>query len=439
MAKNKNTDRELVVTDIEKLVCTRCASINSLKKHIRHNGKKSVCSYCGDKTNYTLEQSTLFEYIKSSLEELLPPLSYFSKLEGFFYHANEDITVYSSGYEFLQWYQNYFNKVLFDELLIFISDLFSQGPLVSLADSFRYPEDTCSSHSLKWSIFVNKLNHEYRYTNKEITSLIELILSPTVKNGKLIKKYLKSINEGAILYRGRVFNSNKEKEDIKLAPFRQLGPPPIEIAAEQRMTPSGVSAFYGALDRETCQAELRPIAGVKIATCAFKAINSFKLFDLDVLQKIKPTDIDWYQDPFQEGLSNNIDSVYFFSQLYSELIKPSTNGDSKTYRLTQLFFEVLRVKFLNQVHGITFSSVQKGGRGKNIVLFPEYSVIQNDDGEIYYPHNCSLENFPSDEIYFSSFKYHGYSIEPVLLCEKESIKLHAVKAVKVLSELIDSD
>ncbi|ELP6737751.1 hypothetical protein WD376_000519 [Vibrio vulnificus] len=94
---------------------------------------------------------------------------------------------------------------------------------------------------------------------------------------------------------------------------------------------------------------------------------------------------------------------------------------------------------MNQVHGITFSSVQKGGRGKNIVLFPEYSVIQNDDGEIYYPHNCSLENFPSDEIYFSGFKYHGYSIEPVLLCEKESIKLHAVKAVKVLSELIDSD
>ncbi len=423
----------------EKLVCSRCTSIYSLEKYIRDNGKKSFCSYCGDNESFTLQRDTMFEYIKSSLEDFLTPLSYYSKLQWHYYHAHEDITVYSDGYEFFQCYEEFFNSIFFDELLDYINDLFSEEPLISLVDSFRYPEDTCSSHSLKWSICVNKLNHEYRYSNREITTLIESILSPAVENGKLVNKYLKRINKGSILYRGRIFNSNKEKEEIKLAPFRQLGPTPVEIASEQRMTPSGVSAFYGALDRETCHAELRPIAGVKIATCAFKAINGFKLIDLDVLQKIKPSDIDWHQDPFQEGLGNKIDSVYFFSQLYSELVKPSTAGDSKTYRLTQLFFEVLRVNFLNQVHGIAFSSVQRGGKGKNVVLFPEYSVTQNGDGEIYYPHGCSVEQFFSDEKYFSNFKYKGYSIEPILLCENESINLHAVKAVKVLSELIDSD
>lgn len=422
----------------EKLVCLRCTSIHSLEKYIRDNGKKSVCSYCGDSMNFTLQRDTIFEYIKSKLEELLTPLSNYSKLQGHYYHAHEDITVYSDGYEFFQWYEDIFNNVFFDELLDYINNFFSEEPLISLVDSFRYPEDTCSSHSLKWSIYVNKLNHEYRYSNNEITSLIESILSPVVENGKLVKKYLKRINKGASLYRGRVFNSNKEKENIKLAPFRQLGPPPVEIASEQRMTPSGISAFYGALDRDTCQAELRPIAGVKIATCAFKAIKGFELIDLDVLQKIKPSDIGWRQDPFQEGLGNKIDSVYFFSQLYSELVKPSTAGDVKTYRLTQLFFEVLRVNFLNQVHGIAFSSVQRGGRGKNVVLFPEYSVTQNGDGEIYYPHGCSVEQFFSDEKCFSNFKYKGYSIEPVLLCENESINLHSVKAVKVLTELIEN-
>lgn len=348
----------------EKLVCSRCASIYSLEKYIRDNGKSSVCSYCGDNENFTLQRDTMFEYIKSKLEELLTPLSFYSKLQGHYSHAHEDITIYSDGYEFFQWYESFFNNMFFDELLDYINYFFRKEPLISLVDSFRYPEDTCSSHSLKWSIFVNKLNHEYRYSNREITSLIESILSPAVESGKLVNKYLKRINKGSILYRGRIFNSNKEKEDIKLAPFRQLEPPPVEIASEQRMTPSGVSAFYGALDRETCQAELRPIAGVKIATCAFKAINGFKLIDLDAFQKIKPSDIGWHQDPFQEGLGNKIDSVYFFSQLYSELVKPSTAGDAKTYRLTQLFFEVLRVNFLNQVHGIAFSSVQRGGRGK---------------------------------------------------------------------------
>ncbi|CAD6365968.1 RES family NAD+ phosphorylase [Shewanella putrefaciens] len=422
-----------------KLVCSCCASIRSLEKYIRVSGKKLVCSYCGDNKNYTLQRDTIFEYIKSRLEELLAPLSYYSKLQGHYYYAHEELAVYSSGYEFFQWYEEFFNGILFDELLEYINDFFSKEPLISLVDSFRYPEDTCSSHSLKWSIYVNKLNHEYRYSNREITSLIESILSPVVENGKLVNKYLKRIKKGSILYRGRIFNNNKDKEEIKLAPFRQLGPPPVEIASEQRMTPSGVSAFYGALDRETCQAELRPIAGVKIATCGFKAINGFKLINLDVLQKIKLSDIGWQQDPFREGLGNKIDSIYFFSQLYSELVKPSTAGDSKTYRLTQLFFEVLRVNFLNQVHGISFSSVQRGGRGKNIVLFPEYSVTQSGDGEIYYPHCCSLEQVFPYEKYFLGAKYIGYSIEPVLLCEKESIKLHAIKAVKVLSELIDSD
>lgn len=421
----------------EKLVCSRCASICSLEKYIRGNGKKSSCSYCGGE-NFTLQRDAIFNYIKSKLEELLTPLSYYSKLQVRYYCAREDVTVYSDSYDFFQWYEEFFNVIFFDELLEYLSDFFSKEPLVSLVDSFRYPEDTCSSHSLKWSIYINKLNHEYRYSNGEITSLIESILSPAVEGGKIVNKYLKRINKGSILYRGRIFNSNKEKEDIKLAPFRQLGPPPVEMASEQRMTPSGVSAFYGALDRETCKAELRPIAGVKIATCAFKAIKGFRLIDLDVLQKIKPSDIGWHQDPFQEGLGNKIDSVYFFSHLYSELVKPSVAGDAKTYRLTQLFFEVLRVNFLNQVHGIAFSSVQRGGRGKNVVLFPEYSVTQNSDGEIYYPHGCSVEQFFSDEKFFSDFKYKGYSIEPVLLCENQSINLHSVKAVKVLSELIES-
>ncbi|WP_368678911.1 RES domain-containing protein [Dickeya zeae] len=378
----------------------------------------------------------MFKYMHSKLEELLTPLSYYSNLQGHYYHAHEDITTYSDGYGFFQQYKEFFHSIFFDELLDYINDFFSAEPLISLVDSFRYPEDACSSHSSEWSICVNKLNHEYRYSNSEIISLIKLILSPAVENGRIENKYLKRIKKGSILYRGRIFNSNKEKEDIKLAPFRELGPPPVEIASEQRMTPSGISAFYGALDRKTCQAELRPIVGVKIATCAFKAINGFNLIDLDVLKKIKISDIEWCQDPFKDGLNNKINSIYFFSQLYSELVKPATLGDTKTYRLTQLFFEVLRIEFLNQIHGITFSSVQRRGKGRNVVLFPEYSVTQNCNGEIYYPHGCSVDNFFPDEKFFSDFKYKGYSIEPVLLCENESINLHSVKEVKVLSVLI---
>ena len=205
----------------ENLICSGCASIGSLENYIRDNGEISVCSYCGNDEVYVLQRDTMFKYIKSKLEELLTPLSSYPRLEGHFYYASEDIAVYSDGYDFFQYYEEFFNQTFFSELLDNIRDVFNET-LITLEDSFRHPGDACSSHTLRWPIFVNKLNHEYRYLNREFISLIETILSPLVENGNLVEKYITSIDQKTALYRGRIFNNNKEKEDIKRASYSQI-------------------------------------------------------------------------------------------------------------------------------------------------------------------------------------------------------------------------
>jgi hypothetical protein len=377
----------------------------------------------------------LFEFIQARLDEILTPLTYYKKLESLYCEAHEELTVYSSSYDFFQWLEDDFETTLFDEILDYTDSFFSDNePLISLVDAFRYKEDTSSSHSPKWDIYLNKLNHEFRYSNTQFVSLIEEIISPVVRKNKLQKKFTKTIPIGRTIYRGRVFTNEKDKTNIINEPFRELGPPPNIMASEQRMTPSGISAFYGALDRQTCLAELRPVAGVKIITGGFSPKFNINLLDLDVLKRASTKESFLETDPFADKLAEEIDSIFFFSHLYSELVKPSVSGDNTTYRLTQLFFEVVRIKFLNHIHGVTFSSVQRGGKGKNIVLFPEYSITNNSGGDVYYSHGCTPKKIVSDALRFPDFRYENFSTEPSLTFEDASLKIHLIKAVNVISE-----
>lgn len=54
-----------------------------------------------------------------------------------------------------------------------------------------------------------------------------------------------------------------ERSEITANPARNLGAPPKVRAGEGRMNPAGVPAFYGAFERETCVAELRPPVGIR--------------------------------------------------------------------------------------------------------------------------------------------------------------------------------
>ncbi|MBS1682868.1 MAG: RES family NAD+ phosphorylase [Bacteroidetes bacterium] len=64
--------------------------------------------------------------------------------------------------------------------------------------------------------------------------------------------YISAIPLGSLsLYRAR-----QHKLKVEVSNAKTLGSPPSQFAKANRMSPAGISMFYGALDVETCKAEV---------------------------------------------------------------------------------------------------------------------------------------------------------------------------------------
>ncbi len=204
-----------------KIVCTSCVSFPSLQKYIGEEGKIAVCSYCFKKNNYSVQTDKIFGYISSVLFETLVPLSSFSKLESFFYHADEELVTYSDSFDFLEQYENKFQTVFFNELVEKLNDEFDvHEPLILLKDSYRYEDDCYYVHSDRWRALVKRLNHEYRYSNGNILLFLEDVLSPILDNGLIKSKYIKTLPKDKLIYRGRIYNSEESKDRICNEPHK---------------------------------------------------------------------------------------------------------------------------------------------------------------------------------------------------------------------------
>lgn len=55
--------------------------------------------------------------------------------------------------------------------------------------------------------------------------------------------------------------------------------------------------------------------------------------------------------------------------------RPKVSNDELSYLSTQVVFEYLRTRFGKYVDGMVFPSVQTGGVGTNVVIFPEASRL----------------------------------------------------------------
>lgn len=82
------------------------------------------------------------------------------------------------------------------------------------------------------------------------------------------------------LYRARRVDSENEVKEILKNPILKLAPPQPNIATANRMNPTGITVFYGALSDKTAIAEVRPFVGSFVVVGKFNVINRLKLLDL---------------------------------------------------------------------------------------------------------------------------------------------------------------
>jgi RES domain len=141
------------------------------------------------------------------------------------------------------------------------------------------------------------------------------------------------------------------------------------------MNAAGISVFYGALDLDTCVAEIRAPVGGSVVAGRFEVIRPMRLLDMDALAQVYIKGSHF--DP-QFGVQRA--RAAFLSRLVQMISRPvMPNDETFEYLPTQVIAEYLATKVTPPFDGILFRSSQTGGGGRNIVLFNHACSTEQDD------------------------------------------------------------
>lgn len=170
---------------------------------------------------------------------------------------------------------------------------------------------------------------------------------------------LSEVRPGTEFYRVRVHDPGEH-----FGQSAELGPPPESCAIfSNRMSPAGISMFYGAVEESTAIEETfdsnRP--GPSVATVGvFKTLKTFKVLDLSKLPKVPSL--------FDEGVRHLRPGISFLYDFVRDISKPIVKDGREhiEYVPTQVMTEFFQYIFEDQdgenLKGIFYpSSRNKGG------------------------------------------------------------------------------
>ena len=353
-------------------ICIDCVHFESLKGFIRSTGEIYKCEYC-EQEAISIEDTSLFDYIKDRLENILCPVEELSEFEqAMIFGCGSDEPPVFEIWEFISDTYEIATEKVTEALLSWWSvelqmEEVDNNALYALDDGSLERND----YAGKWNSFVDGICHGQRYFNNNAETFLVSLLNIIQKEGELKPDFIRELESDATLYRARVRNNESQLKSVEDAPHKELGPVPKELASSQRMTPAGISAMYCALDRATCLSEIRPIVGDLVVSGEFRPISKLRLLDLTLLTSIPKLDI----DPLDVDFRAQSHAREFLKDMTYKLSRPLSRGNELGYLSTQVFFEFLQSKYSDCIDGILFPSVQTGNNGDNVVLFPEYSTI----------------------------------------------------------------
>ena len=379
--------------DEDSRFCTGCTEDVALQSKIKGSGEVAACDVCSATENFTVSLRGLAEWLKAIWGQwvhvgvsrpILYPDSdkvYHDQLGD---HPDQLIT------EFLRCTQDEDHiipvliEIMGEEDLAHYMD--GGEPSIEKGQLYQFREVCDEEIAGSWKDVVKDLKHSSRFFNEKalqlFRNLFEITDSPTQSNSgetcsKASQLPILDCSPGSLtIFRARSYNSDTELEKIKSNPQQELGNPPNEKAAEGRMNPKGISFFYGAEDRATCIAELRPSLSQKIVSARFISTQEIKLLDMTAaidLQRKRP--FSPFEDDFYEKTVNRAT----LQHIHHFIAQPVLNEPHLDYLLTQAMAEYLAQKSGLSVDGLIFQSVQDLG-GKNVVLFPH--ILGGDEAAL---------------------------------------------------------
>ncbi|EML1597276.1 RES family NAD+ phosphorylase [Burkholderia cenocepacia] len=226
----------------------------------------------------------------------------------------------------------------------------------------------------KWRGVLLDVKHQRRFFSEMagqfFTELFDGVESMYVPSGRRRLRVVKHLAKGTRLFRARVVTSGSKLREMIEDPLKHIGPPPLSDARSGRMNAEGISVFYGASERDTCLAEMRPSRGNDIALIELETTRKLRILDfcrLDGARMAKS--LSYFQQDFKPQRARR----QFLRILHTLIAQPVTSGREGDYLITQTMAEYLSHVARPRFDGIIFQSTQRTG-GKNIVLFPNAMV-----------------------------------------------------------------
>lgn len=221
--------------------------------------------------------------------------------------------------------------------------------------------------SWSWEAFCETVKHRRRYffldepggrrTNDERISPGELLAA--VARGCETYGLLRTLPSGQ-----RFFRCRSRSLGERFTKPKDLGPPPARRASQSRMSPAGITMFYGAMQKSTARAETLSSMHAPHAMAEFQTTRSITVLDL--------TQPPWVS-LFDEERAELYDWARFMRGFLNDFRQPVERDGSEhiDYVPTQVVTEYFRAAVTHggqQLDGVLYQSARAGG-GPCVVLF----------------------------------------------------------------------
>lgn len=373
---------------MEHAICFKCIEDEVLRAKVESEGEPLLCESCGEDKNNSFSYEQLGEELEPVVREhfqLGPEVRKF--------YDNDEEGWEQEGEPLSDIIQMVLGQDVDDpdalvSALMDAEDYWpGDGEEAFYDDTQLYVPCKATPHAwmAQWHYLRDELAHRRRFFSDGARELFDRLLEG-VADLKFFDKetdqWLPVVNElpeGTDVLRARVVRSDSELRAFAETPSRELGAPPPEKAPAGRMNAAGIAVFYGALDSDTCLAEMRPALGGRVLVGVFRTTQTLRVLDFRRLEAAWLAELSYFDSKYAEQRERAV----FLRRLHGLISRPVAPGQEDEYLITQTLTEYLAHVHQPSFEGVIFQSVQREG-GANIVLFghdglEQVIVITEDD------------------------------------------------------------
>ena len=383
---------------MENSCCINCFSESNIREFIESEDILGDCDYCNSTNVHICNVGDVGQFIKEGFERYYEDAANqvgYESSEGGYLLPTQDIA------EILLEEEDIFGENL-DDPYPLLENLVSNdgtpyvrkdpyGPPSGEPDEIRYWENFCKTIKSKqrFTAFLSSEDDD-QYDHNQPKNFLFYLAHNFMPN------LIEVLQPGTIIYRARINNEDRELL------HEELTSPHQQRSRNSRMSPAGISFFYGGLTPEVCIHEVRPNVAENVVVAEFEVTKELFVLNLAIEFEARRSIFDSeYSFSYEEYFKP------FLKHFVGDISKPIRKTDNEIeYVPTQVFTEFIKsINFRKYyywpdgngkesnifINGVQFkSSIMKDEM--NLVLFrgPEISTADSassNDAWLFYKGN----------------------------------------------------